>query len=491
MTLSTDLSWGQVLEAFQRIWGYPDFRPPQGDIVQALLERRDVLVVLPTGGGKSVCFQLPALLQTGLTLVVSPLVALMENQVQELREKSLPAAALHSQMPSPLRRQTLQAIERQQLRLLYVSPETLLSPPVWERLCNPELKLNGLILDEAHCLVQWGETFRPAYRRLGAVRSALISHRINPDPIPIAAFTATADPQAQQILRDVLGLQSPKVIRLNPHRPNLNLEVKPVFSTGQRQAIVRRYLQRRSGQAGLIYVRTRRDSEALAQGLGQQYRTAPYHAGLDGAQRRRVESDWMANRIQFVVCTSAFGMGVNKPDTRWVIHYQAPCTITEYVQEVGRAGRDGAMAEALTLVSERTGWLDPGDRQRARFFESQTQILQQKAQRLISQIPKTGDVREISQRFDHGAISLSWLHSVGQLEWLDPFRYKLTAKPPSSSPLQVSASQQMHRFLQGRHCRWQGLLIAFGFRTEAQRLGACGHCDNCRRGRGAGCRRCR
>lgn len=481
MNGSAHLAWDQVQQEFQRIWGYPDFRPPQGDIVKALLERRDVLVVLPTGGGKSVCFQLPALLQTGLTLVVSPLVALMENQVQELREKSLPAAALHSQMPPPLRRQTLQAIEAQRLRLLYVSPETLLSPPVWERLCNPKLVLNGLILDEAHCLVQWGETFRPAYRRLGAVRAALISHRTNPAPIPIAAFTATADPQAQQTLRDVLGLQSPKVIRLNPHRPNLDLAVKSVFSTGQRKGVVRRYLQQRPGQAGLIYVRTRRDSEALALELGQHYRTAPYHAGLDGAQRRQVEADWMANRIQFVVCTSAFGMGVNKPDTRWVVHYQAPCTITEYVQEVGRAGRDGATAEALTLVSEPTGWLDPGDRQRAKFFESQTQTLQQKAQGLVSQIPKTGDVRDISQRFDHGAISLSWLHSVGQLEWVDPFQYQLAAKPPSSSPLQVAASQQMHQFLHGRQCRWQALLIAFGFRTEAQRLGHCGHCDNCRR----------
>jgi ATP-dependent DNA helicase RecQ len=475
------VAWSEVLQAFQQIWGYSDFRSPQDAIVRALLEHRDVLVVLPTGGGKSVCFQLPALLQSGLTLVVSPLVALMENQVQELQDKALPAATLHSQLPPPQRRKTLQALEQQALRLLYVSPETLLSPPVWERLCQPSLRLNGLILDEAHCLVQWGETFRPAYRRLGAVRQALLACRPAGSTLPIAAFTATADPAAQNILKDVLQLQSPQVVRLNPHRPNLDLHVKAVVSEGQRKGSLRRYLQQHSGQAGLVYVRTRRDSEALSRQLADRYRVAPYHAGLSSRDRRQIEADWMADRLQFVVCTSAFGMGISKSNTRWVVHYQAPCTITEYVQEVGRAGRDGNAAEALTLVSEPTGWLEPGDRQRAKFFEAQTQALQQKAQRLVSQIPPKGDVRDISQQFEHGAISLSWLHSVGQLEWVSPFHYQLTATSQQSSEMQESASQQMHQFLHSRQCRWQGLLVAFGFRTEAQRMDSCGHCDNCDR----------
>ncbi|WOD38219.1 RecQ family ATP-dependent DNA helicase [Nodosilinea sp. E11] len=479
--VQTSVAWSEVLRAFQQIWGYSSFRPPQDAIVKALLDHRDVLVVLPTGGGKSICFQLPALLQSGLTLVVSPLVALMENQVQELQAKALPAATLHSQLPPPQRHKTLRSLERGELRLLYVSPETLLSPPLWERLCQPQLQLNGLILDEAHCLVQWGETFRPAYRRLGAVRKALLDCRPPGSTLPIAAFTATADPAAQTTLRDVLQLESPQVVRLNPHRPNLNLTVKAVFSQGQRQAALTRYLQSHAHQSGLVYVRTRRDSEALAQRLAANYRVAPYHAGLSGRDRRQTEADWMADRLQFVVCTSAFGMGVNKQSTRWVVHYQAPCTITEYVQEVGRAGRDGKAAEALTLVSEPTGWLEPGDRQRAKFFEAQTQALQQKAQRLVSQIPPSGDVRDISQRFDHGAISLSWLHSVGQLEWLSPFHYRLTAEPGSRMRSQDTPSQQMHHFLHSRQCRWQALLVTFGFRTEAQRLGMCGHCDNCLR----------
>lgn len=480
MTTLTRVTWEQVLHSFQHHWGYDSFRPPQDEIIQSILDRRDVLVVLPTGGGKSICFQLPALLQSGLTLVVSPLLALMENQVQELREKGLPAATLHSQMPSYQRRRLLQDLDQQRLRLLYLSPETLLSPPVWERLCNPNLQLNGLILDEAHCLVQWGETFRPAYRRLGAVRQALLDGRPPGSTLPIAAFTATADPQAQRILREVLQLHNPQVVRLNPHRPNLHLAVKSVMSQGQRQRALGQFLRQHPHQAGLIYVRTRQDSETLAQTLQTQgYRTAPYHGGLAGNDRRRIEADWMADDLQFVVCTSAFGMGVNKPNTRWVLHFQAPCTITEYVQEVGRAGRDGQPAMALSLVSERTGWLDSRDRQRAKFFDTQTQTLQRKAQRLVHQIPATGDVREISQAFSHGAISLSWLHSTGQLVWLDPFRYQLQPQTTGVSAPQANASQQMHQFLHSRQCRWQALLEAFGFRTEAQRLPRCGHCDNC------------
>ncbi|MBU6230520.1 MAG: RecQ family ATP-dependent DNA helicase [Cyanobacteria bacterium REEB459] len=479
----TPPTWDQVLKSFQQIWGYADFRQPQGEIVKALIDRQDLLVVLPTGGGKSICFQLPAVLQSGLTLVVSPLLALIENQVQELRQKNLPAAALHSEMARQQRQQILQALDQRQLRLLYLSPETLLSPPVWQRLSDPNLEINGLILDEAHCLVQWGDSFRPAYQRLGAVRQTLAAAR--PDrKIPLAAFTATADPQAQQVLCRVLQLQSPRCIRVNPHRSNLHLGVKRVVSLGHRQFLMDRYLRHHPHESGLIYVRTRRDSETLAARLvAQNYRTAPYHGGLGGADRRRIEASWMENRLQFVVCTSAFGLGINKPSTRWVFHYQAPHILTEYVQEVGRAGRDGHWAEALTLVSEPTGWIDPSDRQRARFFRDQTLAQQQKAQQLVSQIPARGTVEQISQKFKEGAIALSWLHRSGQLDWLDPFHYQLRSPPPPVTNADTDASHQLHQFFHSPSCRWRSLLVAFGFPTEAQTLGDCGHCDNCCRSR--------
>ena len=173
------------------------------------------------------------------------------------------------------------------------------------------------------------------------------------------------------------------------------------------------------------------------------------------------------------------GVGINKPNTRWVIHFQAPSLITEYVQEVGRAGRDGQRAEAITLVSEPTGWLDPSDRQRRQFFEAQTQKLRQQAQQLVAQIPTEGDVRGISQQFKEGAIALSWLHSSGQLTWLDPFHYRLRDSPPIAGTPQDKTAQQMHQFLHSRRCRWGQILEQFGFRVEAQKLGACGHCDNC------------
>ncbi|UKO99469.1 RecQ family ATP-dependent DNA helicase [Nostoc sp. UHCC 0870] len=474
-------SWEEVRAAFQKIWGYEDFRPPQGEIVNSLLSQKDALIIMPTGGGKSICFQLPALLQTGLTLVVSPLVALMENQVQELLQSQQKAALLHSELPSFQRRATLQALDRQQLRLLYLSPETLLSPPVWERLCQPQLQINGLILDEAHCLVQWGETFRPAYRRLGAVRPALLKHKPPGTKISIAAFTATADPLAQKTIQTVLQLQQPEIFRLNPYRPNLHPTVRIAWTPrGRKQQLVK-FIQNRPQQAGLIYVRTRRDSENLAAWLAEMgYKTASYHAGLGATERRAVEASWLGGKIPFVVCTCAFGMGINKPDVRWVIHYHAPHLLSEYVQEIGRAGRDGKPAEALTLVSEPTGWLDPDDKQRQQFFQEQMRSQQQKAQQLIKKLPQQGEVNAITKQFPDSAIALALLHSGGQLSWLDPFNYKIEHKVKKQSSTQLQASQQMTQYLTTKQCRWQFLLNAFGFGEEANNW-HCGHCDNCRK----------
>jgi ATP-dependent DNA helicase RecQ len=478
---STSVSWQQVQDAFQKIWGYAQLRPPQDSIVRSLLEQRDTLVVLPTGGGKSLCFQLPALLQRGVTLVVSPLVALMEDQVRDLRQRGLAAAALHSELTPRDRRQVLRDLEHQRLRLLYLSPEGLLSAPVWERLCQPHLRLNGLILDEAHCLVQWGETFRPAYRRLGAVRPALLAHRPPGTALPIAAFTATATPQAQQTIRTVLALQQPQAVRISPYRANLHLGVKTVWTPHMRQQALLQFLQAQRGQAGLVYVRTRKDSEALALTLQQRgYRVAPYHAGLGARDRRQREAAWLGDDLQFVVCTNAFGMGVNKPNVRFVAHVHAPSLLTEYVQEVGRAGRDGHPARALALVSEPTGLVDPSDRQRQQFFNRQQRTLHQRAAAMAQQIPPTGTVAAVQDQFRDGAIALSYLHSRGQLDWVDPFRYRLRSTQPQVKSPQAD-DQRMHRYLHGKDCRWQSILTQFGFRGEAQKLGSCGHCDRCDR----------
>jgi ATP-dependent DNA helicase RecQ len=474
-------AWKDVRAAFQKIWGYDDFRPPQGEIIRCLLAEKDALIIMPTGGGKSICFQLPALLQTGLTLVISPLVALMENQVQELRERNLSAALLHSELPSSQRRAVLQALERQQLRLLYLSPETLLSPPVWERLCQPQLKINGLILDEAHCLVQWGDTFRPAYRRLEAVRPALLKFKPQGTHISVAAFTATADPLAQKTIKEVLRLEQPAFFRVNPYRSNLNPSVRIAWTPRGRKQHLLKFIQERKQEPGLVYVRTRRDSENLAEWLREKgYSTASYHAGLGAEERRAVEGSWLSGKTMFVVCTCAFGMGINKPDVRWVIHFHAPHLLSEYVQEIGRAGRDGKPAQALMLVSEPTGWLDPEDKQRQRFFEDQMRSQQLSAQQLIKKLPKKGEVNVIAKQFPDGAIALSLLHSSGQLKWLDPFNYSIEESRPKQLTTQLDAAKQMNQYLTTKQCRWQFLLNAFGFDKEAENL-RCGHCDNCKK----------
>jgi ATP-dependent DNA helicase RecQ len=472
-----------VQAAFQKIWGYPSFRYPQGEIIQCLLNSQDALVVMPTGGGKSVCFQLPALLSSGLTLVVSPLVALMENQVQELRDRHLPAALLHSEQPKGDRDHTLQAIP--QLRLLYLSPETLLSPAVWAKLSDPNLIINGLILDEAHCLVQWGETFRPAYRRLGEVRTALLQTKPPGTKMAIAAFTATADPAAQQTIQQVLQLQAPKQFRQSPYRSNLHLVVKIAWTPRDRRQKLLKYIQAHPQQSGLVYVRTRKDGEQLADWLkAQGFQTAAYHGGLSPSERRPLEAAWLDGRLQFVVCTSAFGMGINKSNVRWVVHFHAPILLSEYVQEVGRAGRDGRSAEALTLVSEPTGWLDSEDKQRQKFFLDQGRKQIQTARSLLKQIPVEGNAIAVARQFKGGAIALALLHSANQLEWVTPFQYRLKSSTGRITANSTQAAQSMDWYLKTSNCRWKFLLEAFGFVAEANALReGCGHCDRCLVGR--------
>ena len=475
--------WQEVKAKFTQIWGYENFRKPQGEIIQALLLGKDALIILPTGGGKSICFQLPALIQTGLTIVVSPLVALMENQVSQLKQLGLSGALLHGELSKSQRNQTLQAIASQQLSLLYLSPETLLSLPVWEIITQPQLKINGIVLDEVHCLIQWGTTFRPAYRRLGAVRRSLLQHKPPGTKIAIAAFTATADPQAQQEIIRALELQQPDRFCVSPYRPNLSLNVQTVWTPRGRRQQILKFLHQQGDRSGLVYVRSRKDSETLSAWFkSQHYAVAAYHAGLITSDRRQIERDWISGKLQFVICTSAFGMGIDKPDVRWVVHYHAPELLAEYIQEVGRGGRNGKPATALTLVSEPTGWLNPEDKQRSQFFQSRLEKQYRQAQQLVRQLPPQGAIAAIKE-FPQGEIALGILHSLGILTWQDPFHYRLDSAKISFNSLKTSREKrQMRNYLSNKQCRWQYLLIAFGFKREAQRF-SCGKCDNCRENR--------
>jgi ATP-dependent DNA helicase RecQ len=482
LTPMTDLDSTRILTTLQQIWGYSAFRPPQEEIIQTLLQGEDAMIVMPTGGGKSIAFQLPALLQTGLTLVISPLIALLENQVRELQQKNLPAALLHNEIPKYQKKKTLEAIERQTLRLLYLSPETLFSAAIWEKLTLPNLKINALILDEAHCLTQWGDNFRPVYRRLGTVRPALLQGKPAATKIAIATFTATANPTTRATITQVLQLQNPQLFLLDPYRKNLDLNTKICISPRCRRHQLLHFLREKPRQPGLLYTRSRRESENLAAWLTSiDYKTAPYHAGLSPTRRREIESRWLEGDLPFVICTSAFGMGINKADVRWIVHYQAPTLLSEYLQEIGRGGRDGGTMTALTLISEPTGWLDNSDRQLQRFFSTQREKQYRQALRIARQIPGEGNIDRVGKEFPDGAIALALLHSIHRLEWLDPFHYRLI--PSDNSPrFSRRSEQEMIAYLYTHQCRWRFLLQAFGFEDRGKDF-RCGHCDNCRRGR--------
>jgi ATP-dependent DNA helicase RecQ len=476
----------QIKAKLKQVWGYDELRSPQGEIIECLLDDRDALIIMPTGGGKSLCFQLPALLSTGVTLVVSPLVALMENQVQELTEKGLAAGLLHSEIPAAKRKQTLQALEQQQLKLLYLSPETLLTTPVWSRLCASELKIDRIILDEAHCLVHWGETFRPSYRRLGAIRATLIQHKPPGAKISIAAFTATADPLSQQTIKQVLQLDNPAEFILNPLRENLKLSVQQIWTPRGRKAQLTKFIDKYPNQSGLVYVRTRDTSEELAAWLSARGdKTAAYHAGLSAQARRRVEGEWLSGKLQYVVCTCAFGMGINKANVRWIVHFHPPVLLAEYIQEIGRAGRDGKPAAALLLVCEQSGLLYPEDRQRSKFFTESIDKYYDLATALAKQLPTSGDVREIETKFPQSLIALSLLHSVNELVWETPFNYRRLTTGKAPDWRSIKAQQQslfwaVPTYIKHPGCRWKYLLTAFGCKPKSQDW-RCGNCDRCLR----------
>jgi ATP-dependent DNA helicase RecQ len=237
------------------------------------------------------------------------------------------------------------------------------------------------------------------------------------------------------------------------------------------------------GQSGLIYVRSRRESELLSQALRLlKYETIAYHGGLGSQQRREIEQQWLRGELPFVVCTNAFGLGINKPDIRWILHYHPPALLSEYLQEIGRGGRDQLPANCLTLISEPTGWLDPSDLQRQGFFQQQLEQQYRQATAIARQIPRQGEIQAIKATFPDLELSLSLLHRLGQLEWLDPFHYRLLndRHSPHFSPINAIAAQSVQPYLRTRRCRWQFLLQAFGWLSEAKNL-ACGQCDNCRR----------
>jgi len=323
-------------------FGHPRFRVHQLKVLGPLLAGRNVLAVLPTGAGKSLCYQVPALLGAGLTLVVSPLISLMQDQVGALQRRGIAAAYLNSQLDAAQRRAVEHAVLAGRVTLLYCAPERLSS--LVRLLGATAIRVALLAVDEAHCIVEWGHDFRPVYRGLGAFRAAL------GDP-PTIALTGSATPAARADILHVLRLRQAEVIVTSFDRPNLVFAVDRVATDRERFRRIRALVRDGTGDgAVIVYTPTRRLTELVTRALLRAgVRAAPYHAGLMGAIRARVLKAFLGDRVRVIVATSAFGMGIDKPDVRRVVHWGPPRTLEAYYQEAGRAGRDGDRAECCIL----------------------------------------------------------------------------------------------------------------------------------------------
>jgi ATP-dependent DNA helicase RecQ len=321
-------------------FGYDTFRPLQREVIENILARRDTLAVMPTGGGKSLCYQIPALLFGGLTVVVSPLISLMKDQVEQLRAAGVPALFLNSSLQPDEYQQNMAWVRDGSVRLLYVAPETLLTPRLFDLLSS--VKVDLLTIDEAHCISEWGHDFRPEYRQLTEVR------RKFPQAVCLA-LTATATARVRSDIKSSLGFSQHNEFVASFNRPNLYIEVRP-----KQDAAIQtmRFLERFKDQSGIIYCFSRKQVDELAYYLERHgHKARPYHAGLEDDERRRNQEAFIRDDIQIIVATIAFGMGINKPDVRFVLHYDLPKSIEGYYQEIGRAGRDGLPAHCLLLYS--------------------------------------------------------------------------------------------------------------------------------------------